>query len=89
MPAQSDLGAPRSAHGSTSHLVRNGSGQVIEEASADPGTTVYYGDARGLVTQSIDGRSLTTIFTYDSAGRMLTRKPAENIIFTWDQTAPI
>jgi YD repeat-containing protein len=69
--------------------VRNGFGEAIQEASPDSGTTVYVRDARGLVTQMTDARGVVTNFTYDNAGRTLTRKPVgaatENVTYTWDQ----
>jgi YD repeat-containing protein len=37
------------------------------------GTTVYVYDLRRLLTQETDGRGIVTNYTYDNAGRMLTR----------------
>src|SRR5438477_7168833 len=74
---------------SSPHTYATASAKRSRRQAPDSGTTVYYRDARGLVTQSSDGRGVVTNFTYDNAGRMLTRKPvgalSENIVYTWDQ----
>jgi YD repeat-containing protein len=71
--------------------VRNGFGEIIQEASPDKGTSVYVRDARGLVTQRTDPRGTVTTFAYDNAGRLIstsyTGLPALNATFTWDQSA--
>jgi YD repeat-containing protein len=53
----------------TTTYVRNGFGEVIQEASPDAGTTTYARDLRGLVTQMTDGRGVVSNMTYDNAGR--------------------
>lgn len=74
----------------TTHI-RNGFGEAIQEASPDAGTTVYVRDARGLVTQSTDGRGIVTNYTYDNLGRETSRSfpsaAAEAVTLTWDSTA--
>jgi YD repeat-containing protein len=68
--------------------VRNGFGEVIREVSPDSGTTTHVRDARGLITQTTDGRGVVVNMTYDAAGRMLTKAypaaPAENVTYTYD-----
>ena len=55
------------------------------------GTTVFVRDARGLLTQSTDGRGVTTQFAHDAAGRVLTKAfpatPAETVAYSYDATA--
>ncbi len=53
--------------------IRNGFGEVKRRTSPDSGTTDYVRDERRLVTQMTDGRSVVTNFTYDNAGRILTK----------------
>jgi YD repeat-containing protein len=65
--------------------VRNGFGEIILRASPDSGTTVYVRDARGLVTQITDVRSVVVNMTYDDAGRITAKSfPAatsENVTY--------
>ena len=59
--------------------------------SPDAGTTTLLRDARGLVTQSTDGRGIVANMTYDNAGRLLTvsypSATAENVTYTYDAIA--
>ena len=72
--------------------VRNGFGEVIRETSPDSGVTDYVRNGLGDVTQMTDGRLVVTNYTYDLAGRMLTRSypaaAAETLAYTWDGTTP-
>jgi RHS repeat-associated protein len=71
--------------------VRNGFGEVIRRSSPDTGTTDYWYDARGLVTKVLEARGFETLFTYDNAGRRLTKTftgvAAENVTYTYDSIA--
>jgi YD repeat-containing protein len=71
--------------------MRNGFGEAIQEASPDTGTSILIRDARGLVTQLTDARSVVTNFTYDDAARLLTKAypatPASTITYAYDATA--
>jgi YD repeat-containing protein len=75
----------------TTTYVRNGFGEVIQEASPDAGTTVLVRDQRGLVTQSTDGRGVVATMTYDAAGRLLTvsypSDPSQDVTYAYDSTA--
>ncbi|MEQ1890558.1 MAG: RHS repeat protein, partial [Alphaproteobacteria bacterium] len=57
----------------------------------DRGVTDIVFDARGLITQQTDARGIVSTFTYDAAGRVLTRSfpsaPAENVAYVYDATA--
>ena len=75
----------------TTTYVRNGFGDIIQEVSPDRGSTTDVRDARGLVTQRTDARAIVTNYTYDNAGRPLTKSyvghTTDNVTFTWDQAA--
>ena len=88
---QDDVTGYQDPRAITTSYVRNGFGEVIQEASPDAGTTVYNArDARGLVTQMTDGRGVVTNSTYDNAGRLLTlvypAATTENVTYTYDST---
>lgn len=76
------------ARSNATDFVVNGWGEIIEEDSPDRGTIVYIRDSRGLITQETDARGQVVNFTYDDAGRLLTRSyvgaSAQNVTFTWD-----
>ncbi len=68
--------------------LRNGFGDVNRRTSPDRGITDTVFDLRGLGTQMTDARGIVTNFTYDNAGRMLTKSfpaaSAENVTYTYD-----
>ena len=71
--------------------VRNGFGDVLRRTSPDTGITDYVVNALGLTTQMTDARGIVTTYSYDDAGRMLTKtfpaSASENVTYTWDGTA--
>jgi len=74
----------------TTSYVYDGFGDVIQVASPDTGTSVFYYDADGNLTKKVDAMSVTTNLTYDALDRRLTTTyPAdtsENVSYTYDQT---
>ncbi|MEQ1890772.1 MAG: hypothetical protein ABL951_16595 [Alphaproteobacteria bacterium] len=89
--AADNLGALSDPRSITTSYVHNGWGEVIRETSPDRGVTDIVFDARGLITQQTDARGVVSTFTYDAAGRVLTRSfpsaPAENVAYVYDATA--
>lgn len=76
------------ARSNATDFVVNGWGETIQEISPDRGVIVYVRDARGLITQETDARGQVVNFTYDDAGRLLTKSfvgaSAQNVTYTWD-----
>ena len=76
---------PRHVH---TTYVRDGFGDVIRRDSPDTGITDYWYDPRGLLTKMVDARAVETDFTYDNAGRRLTKTfpaaPGENVAYGYD-----
>lgn len=76
----------------TTTFVRNGFGEVIQEVSPDRGTSIYIFDAGGRMTSATDGRGQTINYTYDIAGRLLSKAPVsrpatETVIYAYDSGA--
>jgi YD repeat-containing protein len=61
---------------------------VPNDSSPDTGIADYWYDPRGLLTKMVDARAVETDFTYDNAGRRLTKTfPAaagENVAYSYD-----
>ena len=75
----------------TTSYVRDGFGDIIQTASTDTGTTVFWFDVHGNITKKVDARSIETDMTYDALNRILTKTfpadTAENQIYNYDSTA--
>ena len=86
--AQDQISSYRDDRTITTSYVRNGFGEVIQEVSADAGTTAYTRDERGLVTVETDGRGIVTNRSHDLSGRLLTETygtlDPENVTTTYD-----
>jgi RHS repeat-associated protein len=78
-------------NGNVTSYVYDGFGEAIQQASPDSGTTVYHYNADGDLTSKTDAAAVVTNNTFDALDRILTRKypahAAENVAFTYDQTA--
>jgi RHS repeat-associated protein len=90
--AQDDVATYTDPRSLTTTYTRNGFGEVKRRVNPDTGTTNYVYDARSLLTQMTDARAdaraVVTNYTYDNAGRMLTKSfptaAAENVTYTYD-----
>jgi YD repeat-containing protein len=78
------------ANCNTTSYVRNGFGDVIQQASPDSGVSVFQYDADANLTSKTDALAIVTNQTFDALDRPLaTTYPAntaENVAYTYDQT---
>jgi RHS repeat-associated protein len=78
-------------NGGVTTYTYDGFGDLIHTASPARGTTAYHFDANGNLLQQVDARGVVTNYAYDSLDRVISvsypADPAENVTYTYDQTA--
>ena len=90
--ALDDVASSSDAIAVTTNFVRNGFGEMIQEASPDRGTSIYNYDAAGQMSAAIDGRGQRIDYARDILGRVTSKTPvgrpaSEVVSYIWDTAA--